>query len=313
MTLVGLALSALLSQTPAVTTSEDSAAKAAASAERAALAAEKAAAAIQKIADSMAPPAPAAPAAAEAPKENPWVGSVGGGVSFITGNAQTLTLTANLSADKKWENWGLGIRASGAYGLANPSANVTGSTTTVNARRAGATVRGDRSFGSGLVSLFVLGGSEFDHMKNIEFRGFGEFGTGLTFANQKEADLEKLFIRLDIAMRAGGETHVNYFPTTVTGNPYAVIILAPRAALVFRWALNKNMRISEEIELIPYLLAPNAGRLLLNNTTKLSARLTESLSLTAALVLNYDSQPPPATPARLPLDAALTIGVEAAF
>ena len=41
---------------------------------------------------------------------------------------QTLTLTGNAAADRKWEKWALGIRLNGAYGLANPDTNATSNT-----------------------------------------------------------------------------------------------------------------------------------------------------------------------------------------
>jgi Protein of unknown function, DUF481 len=312
MTIVGLTLTALLAQASTEAAPQDPATRAAIAAEKAAVAAQKAAEAIQRIADASGAPA-AAPAAPAAPKPEGWAGTVGLGLTFITGNTQTLTLTGGLAADRKWGVWALGLRAAGAYGLANPTANVTGSTSTVNARRAGGTIRGDRSFGD-LVALYVLAGSEFDHVKNVESRSIGEFGTGLTFLNQKQGDLEKLYLRLDIAIRGGYETRYQYFPASAI-DPYGVAILAPRAALAFRWAYSKDVKVSEEIEFIPFLLAPDLGRLLINNTTKLNARLTENLSLATSLLINFDSKPPqPATGSpRLGTDVALTVGVEAAF
>ena len=174
------------------------------------------------------------------------------------------------------------------------------------------TLRGDRSFG-GFASLFVLVGEEFDHVKNIETRTVGELGTGLTFFNQKDGDLERLFLRLDLALRAGYETRFQYFPAEAAVDPYAIVILAPRAALTFRWSLNKHLRLSEELEVMPFLLEPTAGRLLLNSTTKLNAQLTDNVSLTTSLLINYDSKPPVSTPPRVSTDVALTVGVEAAF
>ncbi|MBL9039571.1 MAG: DUF481 domain-containing protein [Archangium sp.] len=284
-------------------------------AERAAVAAEKAAEAAQRIANALSPKTnpDATPATPATLPSNPWVGNVGFGLAFLSGNSQQLTVTATGAADKKWQAWGLGIRANAAYGLSNPSANVTGTTSDVTARRAMGTVRGDRSFGEGFASIFVLGGTEFDHLKNVEFRGYGEAGTGLTFFNQKEGELEKLYLRLDLALRGGYETRFQYFPTPSAVTDPNIAILAPRAALAFRWAFSKYVRFSEELEFIPFVLAPVAGRLLINNTTKLNARLTESLSLSTAVLVNYDSLPPAATPARLPTDVALTVGVEAAF
>lgn len=318
--LLALALSTVLAQSDAAAAQpvpEQSAAdKAAAAAQKAAEAAQKAAEAAMRIADAVAPAPAAAPAAASTPPAaDGWKGSVGLGLTFITGNSQTLTLTGTAAADKKWEQWSLGIRLGGAYGLANPDTNTVGTTAATTARRAGGTIRGDRAFGSGFAAIFVLGGSEFDHMKNIESRTIGEAGAGLTFFNKKEGDLEKLFLRLDIAARGGYESRFQYFPVPASVTPYGIIILAPRAAVTFRWGFSKDVRISEEIEFIPFVLAPAAGRLLINNTTKLNARLTENLALTTSFILNFDSQPPEGAGGlkRKETDIALTVGLEAAF
>jgi len=316
--LLSLALSALLAQSDVATSTtvpaESAADKAAAAAQKAAEAAQKAAEAAMRIADAVAPQ-PAAGAPAEEKKEEHWRGNVGLGLTFITGNSQTLTLTGNAAADRKWDTWALGIRLSGAYGLANPDTNAASSVSSTTARRAAGTIRGDRSFGSGFAAIFVLAGTEFDHMKNIESRTIGEAGAGLTFFNKKEGDLEKLFLRLDLAARAGYETRFQYFPVPGAVKDYGIILLAPRAALAFRWGFSKDVRLTEDLEFIPFVLAPTAGRLLINNTTKLSARLTEALALTTAVIVNFDSMPPEGAGGltRKPTDVALTVGVEAAF
>jgi hypothetical protein len=307
MMLLSLTLTAVLAQAPGEASAAE---RSAVAAEKAAEAAEKAAAAAQRIADVMAPPPAAAPAAAP-PKPEGWAGTFGAGLTFITGNSQTLTVTGGLAADRKWGDWALGIRLSGAYGLSVPDANNPPATDPTTAERAAGTIRGDRSFG-GFASLFVLVGSEFDHVKNIESRSIGEVGTGLTFFNVKEGDLEKLFLRLDLAIRGGYETRFTYFGVNRGAiDPYGLVILAPRAALAFRWGFSKDVRVSEELEFIPFLLSPSAGRLLINSTTKLNARLTESVSLATSLLINFDSTPPGT--GKKPTDIALTVGVEAAF
>jgi len=303
---------ALFAQAP--TTSADSAEKAAEAAQAAAASAQKAAEAVERIANAIAPPAPAAAAAPVAPPPSNWVGGLGIGLTYITGNAETLTLTGNGSVTGTFGQWALGIKASGAYGLANPS-TASGAPAAVTARRASLAVRGDRSFGDGFAAIFAQGLGEFDHIKNIESRGIGELGAALTFFNMKEATYEKLYLRFDIAMRAGHETAYQYFPTPAVIDPYGAVVLAPRAALTFRWGFNDYVRFSEEFEVIPYVLAPYLGRTLINSTSKLNAKLTSNLSLATALVLNFDSKPPQAAGGvpRKTLDAALTVGLEATF
>ncbi|MCU0699053.1 MAG: DUF481 domain-containing protein [Myxococcaceae bacterium] len=307
--LSSLLVISLLTQADAV--AEKSAAeRAALAAEKAAEAAAKAAEAAQRIADRVAPPLPpAAPAAA--PTAGAWAGTAGLGLSLLGGNTQTITLTGNVGLDKKWEVWTLGIRATGAYGVTNPDTTENSMTEAQTvARRAGATVRGDRSFG-GIVAAFALGGFEFDHVKNIESRSFGEAGASFTIFNEKVEDLEKLFFRLDAALRGGYETRFTYFPTPGPVRTPAVAILAPRVAGTFRWALNKNFRISEDFEVLINTLPPIAGRFLINSNTKLNARITESVSLALGFLINIDTQPPAAN--LRPFDYALTAGAEAAF
>ncbi len=320
MMTLGLTVAVLLAQTfeaaPArAMTSEE---RAVTASERAAVAAEKAATAAQRIADAVAGPLPVDAAGVVQKPDGPWAGNVGLGLAYLTGNAEQLTITGSAAASRKWGDWGFGIKLNGAYGLSNPAANIDGTTAAITARRAMGTIRGDRSFNGSFASVFVLAGLETDHMKNIEARGYGELGTGLTFFNVKQADLEKLFIRLDIAMRAGYESRFRYFPTPARVTDPRIAILAPRIALAFRWAFSKDVRISEDLEFIPFLLAPTSGRLLINNTTKLNARLSEALSLATSLLLNFDSQPPgngpvPAASDRRTTDVALTVGLEAAF
>lgn len=292
------------------TTEKSPAERAAIAAEKAAEAAAKAADAAQRIADKVAPPAPAAAPAAP-PSAGAWAGTAGLGLSLLGGNTQTITLTGSVGLDKKWELWTLGIRATGAYGITNP--DTTEGSTSVSqtvARRASATVRGDRSFG-GFVAAFALAGGEFDHVKNIESRVYGEAGASFTVFNEKVEDLEKVFLRLDVALRGGRETRFTYFPTPAPVAPYEVPILAPRVAATFRWALNKNFRVSEDFEVLPFMLPPSTGRFLINSNTKLNARITEAVSLSLGFLLNIDTQPPKAS-LRV-YDYALTAGAEAAF
>lgn len=327
MTLMTLALVAVLSQNgqdatpsaaaeaPAAAVNESNAAeRAAVAAEKAAAAAEKTAAAVEKLAGALAPPVE--PEAVKSDAAKAWAGMVGVGLQFITGNTQTLTLTANIAAERKWELWTFGLKLNGAYALSNPKANEPGTTTDTTARRAQGLLRLDRKFGS-FASVFVTGGSEFDHVKNIESRTFGELGTGLTFFDTKDAEKnEKLYLRLDLALRTGYETRFQYFPDLRPVDDYSVIVLAPRAALAFRWSFNKHVKVTEDLEFMPYVLQPEAGRLLINSTTKLAARITENVALTTSVLVNFDSRPP-AVPApaaqRLTTDVALTAGLEANF
>jgi hypothetical protein len=292
------------------TAAEKSAAeRTAAAAEKTAESAAKSAEAMVRIAERLAPPATPT-GQADAPSASAWAGTAGLGLSLLGGNTQTITLTGSVALDKKWNLWTFGVRATGAYGLTNADTS-EGSTTLSQtvARRAAATVRADRSFG--MAASFVLLGGEFDHVKNIESRAYGEAGASFTVFNDKVEDLEKLYLRLDTALRVGRETRFTYFPTPASVNEYEIFILAPRIAGTLRWALNKNFRISEEFEVLAFMLPPTTGRFLINSNTKLNTRITENVSLTIGFLLNVDTSPPKA--GLRAYDFALTAGAEAAF
>jgi len=304
-----LALLSLLSQTEVPAADASAAERAAAAAERAAVAAQKAAEAAQKMIEAQlgTPAAPEAAPVEGEPKTDPWKGSVGIGLIAITGNAETLTGTFNAAVDKKVGNWAFGGRASAAYGQSRPAA---GGPDQVSAMRAGLLLRGDRSLVS-FASLFLIGGVETDHVKSVELREFAELGAGIRFYELKEGELERVFIRADLGLRYSHESRFQYYSDGTipggTGLPSANL-LGPRIGVIFRYALNKHVKFSEEAEFIPNLLG--ASRFIVNSTTKLNARLTETLSISASFLVNFDSAP---AAGKRDTDTALTIGLEAAF
>ncbi|MBX7101233.1 MAG: DUF481 domain-containing protein [Myxococcaceae bacterium] len=258
-----------------------------------------------------APAAAAAPAAGDAPKADPWTGLVGVGLVALSGNSETLTFTANGQVDKKFGEWALGARATGAYGQSRPTPEQDSQ---VVALRAGVSLRGDRNIAS-FASIFAGGGAETDHVKSVEVRGFGELGAGIKFLEVKrnvgqKDEWEREYIRADLAFRYSRETRFQYYatPTVPTGGLPGVTLIAPRVAGVFRFALTPGIRFSEELEFLPNIAGD--ARFLFNSNTKLSARLTESLALTASFLMNYDSAP---AGGKKPLDTALAMGIEAAF
>lgn len=311
--MTSLLLSLLLTQAdvPAVASTPSPADRAAAAAEKAADAAARAADAAQRIADKVAPKAPAdVPGAAAPAAPSSWIVNFGLGLSLLGGNTESATLTGNAAIDKKWDLWSIGIRFNGALGFATPPGAMPSGNPSTVARRAALTARGDRGFG-GFVSAFVLAGGEFDHVKNIESRVYGEAGASFSIFNEKEGDLEKLFLKLDLALRGGRETRFTYFPTPAAVTPYEIPLLSPRVALMGRWALNKSFRVSEEFEVLPYLLAPVTGRFLINSHTKLNARVTDVASISLGFLLSIDTTPP--NPMLRPYDYTLTAGADFVF
>ena len=231
---------------------------------------------------------------------------IGIGLIALSGNAESLTATANAALDKKLGNWAFGMRLTGAYGQTRTKAGAD----EVTALRAGLLLRGDRSITS-FASIYALGGLETDHVKSVELRGFGELGTGIKFYELKEGELERVYLRGDVGFRASHESRFQYYGDAVTPSGTGlgdITMIGPRIAAVIRYAINKDIRFSEEAEFLPNLLGPS--RYLINSITKLSARLTESLAVTGSFLVTFDSSP---APGKKTTDTALVLGLEAAF
>jgi hypothetical protein len=304
MVLVALAsLNLVLAQTPPAETDAERAATAALRAAEAALkaaeAAERSAAAAAKVAAGRPAEAAAAPAAAAPKKVSDWTGSVGASLISLAGNATTITFSGTASLTRTWGLWSLGVKAAGAYGQSRPP---DGSASQVTAMSAGAEFRGERSF-SPMISVFAGLGGDTDHVKSIEFRGFGEGGVSVTWLDDKQDDFQKERLSTDLGLRYARELLFQYFPTPA--NPNDRDILGPRVGAKFRYALSRDVIFSEEAEVLPSLLG--TVRTLVSSNTKLSSRLTESLTLTVGFLAQYDSVP---APGRVNVDTALTAGVE---
>ena len=325
-----LVASALQAQTPAApaASSPDSATEAtraaATAAERAAAAAESSASASERVAaaaerlaaalegKAVAQPgaaaagSPAADAAVPPVKVSPWKGTVGVGLISLTGNASTLTFNSLANGEYKTDDYILAAKAYGVYGQSRlPTIEGVESDTETLALAAGVQLRGDRRF-TKVVSGYLLGGVETDHVKSVEVRGYGEAGTGLLWWDETRPDGGSSSLRTDLAFRVARETRFQYFPTR---QPLEGVTLgAPRLGLALRYALSERVVFQEDAELLPNVFGD--ARLLVNSTSKLSAGLTESLALTASLLVQHDSAP---AEGKRPTDTTLSVGVELAL
>jgi hypothetical protein len=318
----------LLFQTPApaeqasppdqTTTSAERAAQAA---ERAAQAAERAAEANARMAEAIerlaqgitrtAPPAepPATeqkPAEGTDKKKDAWDVTMGLGFIFLGGNTSTLTLNGLISAERKTEKWIYSAKAVGAYGRSRPpeveGAEVEAQVVALNGSLQ---LRGDRRFTERL-SGYLLVGAETDHVRSVELRGIGEAGASLIWWDSKRPDGGESSLRTDLAFRYARETRFQYYPTRM--NLPDVDIGGPRFGAAFRHGLTKDIVFREELSVLPSLL--EGSRLLVNNTTALSVRFTESLAIATNFLLQYDSEP---AEGKVPFDTSLSVSVTVAF
>jgi hypothetical protein len=296
--------------------------RAAAAAEKAAAAAEKAAEASARMADALerlskslgqTPPAatPEAPPAEtkkeEAPKkEDQWKGSAGLGIISLSGNASTLTFNGLGSAERKTEDWIYSLKAQAVYGRSRlPATETEPERSQVVALGAGLQLRGDRRF-TEVVSGYLLAGAETDHIKSVEVRGTGEVGAGIIWWDEKKDDGRSSSLRTDLAFRFMRETRFQYYPTPLDLED--VDLGGPRVGLALRYSISKDVVFTQDAEAVPNVLGES--RLLVNTTSKLLARLTESLSLGTSFVLQYDSAP---AEGKVSTDTALSGTLEVSF
>ena len=320
---------AMQAEAASVEKAADSAAAAADAANKAATAAQKAAEAAASAAESAAKAADAIlkvaqqPAAATTVVVTPagttvagppptaaipavpdvtWTSVIDLGLISLTGNTQSIAFSLGGNIQRKGPDWIWGIKGSALYGEARDS---TTGESTVNAEAAAVEARGDRRV-STIFSGYLLAGIMTDHIKSIEERPYGELGASLTWFDVKEGDLSKTSLRTDLGFRYGREYRYQYFPTPLPMDE--VDIVAPHLGLAYRYALNKEIFFTNDLDLVANV--EGSSRLLLTNNTKLAARLTASLNLTVSFLINYDSLPPPS---KLSTDTALTVGVEVAL
>jgi putative salt-induced outer membrane protein YdiY len=321
-----LVATSLQAQTPAPPTpapaADAASERAAVAAERAAAAAEKAAEASSRIAASLerlsealakvpVPAAPAAPAAApekaaEPPKEDPWKGNIGLGLISISGNASTLTFNGLASAERKTKGWIYSAKAQGVYGRSKvPATETEEERSEVVALGAGMDLRVDRRF-TPVVSGYVLAGGQTDHVKSVEFRGYGETGAGISWWDEKLPDGRTSSLRTDLAFRFSRETRFQYYPVPLDLED--VDLGGPRVGVDFSYGLSKETVFTQEAEAIPNVLG--SARLLVNSTTTLNVGLSETLSISTSFVLQYDSAPPPG---KKTTDTSLSANLQLSF
>lgn len=294
----------------------DAAERAAAAAERAASAAAQAAAAAERTAAAVAPASPTTTEVAkekeeeekkseeaEKPAVPAWTGSVGLGFISLTGNSNTLTFNSTLLAERKSETWIWAVKGMASYGqtrIAGDSGEPE-----VTALAAGLQGRGDRRL-SELVSIFLLAGAETDHVKSVEYRGYGEGGLGLLWLDRKQGKLQKALLRTDLAFRFAEESRFQYYPTPE--NIDDIRLLAPRVGVAFRYALTEDVLFFQDAEVMINVVGDS--RVVANSTTRLSARLIGSLALGTSFQVQYDSLP---AEGKLPTDTALSVLLEVGF
>jgi len=244
---------------------------------------------------------------AAAPKKEEWAGTAGAGLILLTGNTNTTTGTAAVTAKRNWADWVLELKGSGVYGRSRPVDRTQDAQTVAAA--ATSQVRGDRKFGDHL-SIYALGGLDTDHVASVEFRGYGEGGLGYVWLDRKEEGDRELFLRTDLGLRYAKESRWQYYGVAAgtSADLEDAELLGPRAGVAFKWQNTKNVIFTEDAEFIPNVQGD--ARYLVKSVTKLATRLASRLTFGVAYTVAFDSNP---APGKVNTDTVLGVTLETSF
>lgn len=280
--------------------------KAAIAAQAAAEAASRAAAAVEKAVAASHPAAPV-PAQAAVPAAAPpgaaWTGTAVLGLISLTGNSASVVFNGAAGVERKGPTWIHAMKAAGAYGQTRSPA--TGRFE-ITALSAGAFLRSDRRF-TPATSAYALAGVETDHVKGMEARYSGELGTAIAWLDSTEGD-RKTFLRTDLGLRVAEEKRFRYYPVDQRLHLPEAVIVAPRAAVAFKYAMSKEVSFGDDLEVMPSVWG--GSRVLVNNAARVAARLAGAFQLGVTFALTHDSAP---AAGNKQTDTALGVSAEYAF
>jgi hypothetical protein len=272
--------------------------------QRLSVAAEKLAAAAERLS-----PPPPAGVVTSPPQVYHWDFYANAGLTWTSGNVSSISFVASGGGKRIGEKTIIQFKLFGGYGQTfnPPVPPALAGTTDVLIYNAGATAQFDYRF-TKLISAFVGGGLDTDHVKSVELRGYGEGGLGVLWLDEKIEKWQKWYLKTDVSFRAQPESRFQYYPTPAQ-LPDALLV-GPRAAVAFHYGLSAATYFDEAVEVMANVIGDSAGRVLLNSTSKLAVGIAAAVSVAAQLQFKYDSQP---AAGKQPLDTILTLGLEANF
>jgi putative salt-induced outer membrane protein YdiY len=233
--------------------------------------------AVEETAKVPAPAEPQAPPAggagsAEPPKN--WKGNIQFGYASTSGRQDTHN--ANLSAEAVRESQGTRwtLDAAARYGATDGKKNV-------DAQEASAKL--DLFLSSRVYWYWDIGALR-DSVNLIDFRLSPGLGVGRKFFTSKKVLLEG-----EIGITEMWERHI-----LSSGEKESESELHARIASRFVWKLKPGSELMEEIEIFPGLTSDEELRY--RSNSRLTAALTERLSLAAGFTVDYDGNPPQDVP-----------------
>ena len=258
---------------------------------------------LAEAAERISPPPP--PEAPPAPKK--WTTNVTGGLTWVTGNVTSFAFVGNAATTRKVDKTIIVAKAFAGYGekVIDPSVGPN----EVLLYNMGLSAQFDYRF-TPLISGFLGAGADADHVKSVEHREYGDAGLGVLWLDTKEGpegkQYQKTLLKTDLNIRAQPESRFQYYPVPMQIDDS--LLVGPRLAGVFAYAVNPTTTFREELELLPNVLGQ--PRLLVNSLTRVSVGLSTLLAFNASFSAKFDSQP---AEGKKPIDTVLSLGLEANF
>jgi len=204
------------------------------------------------------------------------------------GNADNFAGKLTAGVDGNWHQWSTELRGNAAYGLANvASTAVATETTTFNGSVSG---RGEHQYAP-YIGSYALAGGAFDHIANIRYQAYGELGMVIIWWEVERHGFVKSRLRTSLGARLMRESRAEYYvplpqlPVRL-GDRW---VWGPDVTLNYRYALNKDVFISEDADLL-YNVA-DASDMRFGSTTTLGAKMTSRVSLQTSVKVRYIGEP----------------------
>lgn len=208
----------------------------------------------------------AEPPAAELEKKSLWERTAAVGATITQGNSDTVLLTGQVLATKKWDEHELILGADGAYGEVDDEKNAESLHGFTQYNR----LFSERFYGYGKIDAL------YDAIADVDYRlTFGP-GAGYYFIKEERTLLS-------------GEVGPSYVVEKVGGeeNDY----LALRLGEKFEHKFSETARVWQMVEFLPQV--DDWGNFIINGEVGAEAALTTDLKLRAFVQDTYDNEPAP--------------------
>jgi putative salt-induced outer membrane protein YdiY len=204
--------------------------------------------------------------AAQAPEEPKWKRSAGLGATLTGGNSDTVLVTANINATKKWTQNEILLGATAAYGEVDNQKNADNLAGFAQYNR----LFNERLYGYGRVDGL------HDAIADVDYRFTVGPGAGYYFIKNPKMSLS-------------AEAGPSFVYEKVGGEERGYVAL--RIGEKFEYQINERARVWQTLEFLPQV--DDFENFIINAEVGVESKLTDALSLRVFVQDTYDNQPAP--------------------